>query len=76
MVLYINHDKEIEDRINEELESCEMPYKLKDSNGNAFTYRYMENGFPVYRGKGGSCHILDAQGYKVVQQNYKPTINQ
>jgi hypothetical protein len=73
MKMFINHDEENENRINGELKRCNMPYKLRDREGNAFTYGYIENGFAVYRGKRGSKHIFDARGYEVVQQYCKLT---
>lgn len=73
MRMFINHDEENENRINGELKGCNMPYKLRDSEGNTFTYGYIENGFPVYRGQGGSKHIFDTQGYEIIQQDCKLT---
>lgn len=44
------NDKRIEERINREIDSCEMAYKIKDREGNQFVFAGIENGFPVYRG--------------------------
>lgn len=66
--MYKDNSKEIEARINKELESCGMPYKMKDVEGNVFTYSGLENGYPVYRTRGGSCHQFSTQGFEIIQQ--------
>jgi hypothetical protein len=63
-----NKDKEIEARINKEIDSCKMAYKIKDSEGNIFVFGCLQNGFPLYRGIGGSKHIFDLQGYEIIQK--------
>lgn len=73
MRTFINHDQENENRINGELKACNMPYKLRDREGNTFIYGYIENGYPVYRGQGGSKHIFNTQGYEILQQDCKLT---
>lgn len=62
------NDKRIEERINREIDSCEMAYKIKDREGNQFVFAGIENGFPVYRGIGGSTHIFDLIGYEVLEK--------
>lgn len=66
--MYKNNDKEIESRINKEIDSCNMAYKIKDYEGNTFVFGGIENGFPWYRGNGGSKHIFDLQGYEVIEK--------
>jgi len=63
-----NNDKEIETKINKEIGSCEMAYKIMDEDGNTFFFSGLENGFPAYRTMGGSKHIFDLQGYEVIQK--------
>lgn len=47
-----------------------MPYKVKDKEGNIFVFGYYSNGYPVYRGIGGSKHIFDTeiQYYEILEQ--------
>lgn len=69
MVLYMfNNDKEIENRINKEIDTCGMAYKIKDRDGNKFVFAGLENGFPVYRSRGGQSHIFDLRGYEVIEK--------
>lgn len=70
------NDKKIEERINREIDSCGMAYKIKDSEGNLFVFAGLAGGgFPLYRGKGGQKHIFDLVGYGVIEKycilNYK-----
>ena len=69
--MYKNNDFEIETRINKEIDNCNMAYKIKDTEGNVFVYGYMENGYPVYRTSGGSKHIFDLTGFKVIEKHIK-----
>lgn len=69
--MYKNNDKEIETRINKEIDSCKMAYKIKDSDGNMFCFGGIENGFPWYRGIRGSKHIFDLCGYTVIAHHCK-----
>ena len=69
--MYKNNDKEIETRINKEIDSFNMAYKIKDKEGNMFVYGYIENGFPVYRTSSGSKHIFDLIGYEVIEKHLK-----
>lgn len=66
--MYKNNNKEIEARINKEIDSCGMAYKIKDREGNTFVFGGLENGFPWYRGNGGSCHIFDLKGFEVIEK--------
>ena len=52
-MMYINNDKEIEERINKEIASCGLAYKLKDKDGNIFVFAGIEGGFPNYRTRSG-----------------------
>jgi hypothetical protein len=65
------NDKRVEERINKEIDSCKMAYKIKDSEGNTFCFGGIENGFPWYRGIGGSKHIFKLNGYEVVEKYIK-----
>ena len=56
------------DRINSEILKNKTAYKVSDSEGNIFVYGYLENGYPVFRGMGGSKHIFDLNGYTVLEQ--------
>lgn len=67
--MYINRDKEIEARINNEIDSCKTAYKVSDSEGNIFVFGGIENGHPWFRGRRGSKHIFSLTGYKVIQQH-------
>jgi hypothetical protein len=55
-------------RINAELDSVKMAYRVKDVDGNTFAYGGLEDGFPWYRSVGGSKHIYGMTGYEVIQQ--------
>ncbi|WP_240416558.1 hypothetical protein [Paenibacillus periandrae] len=66
--MYKNNDKEIETRINKEINSCGMAYKIADCEGNIFVFAGLENGFPLYRGNRGSKHIFQLQGYEVIEK--------
>ena len=70
-MMYINNDKEIEERINREIDKCGLAYKLKDKDGNIFVFAGLENGFPVYRTNGGRTHIFDLTGYEVIEKYFK-----
>lgn len=65
------NDLRNEQRINNEIDSCGMAYKIKDKEGNQFVYAGMENGFPVYRTIGGRTHIFSLVGYEVVEKYIK-----
>lgn len=63
------NDKEVEKRINREIDSCGMAYKIKDSEGNQFVFAGLASGgFPLYRGRGGQKHIFDLIGYEVIEK--------
>ena len=62
------NEKENEKRINKEIDSCGMAYKIKDREGNQFVFAGLENGFPVYRCRGGKTHIFDLVGYEVIEK--------
>lgn len=64
--MYID-DKEVEIRMNREMDRHNMAYKIEDKEGNIFVYSCIENGHPVYRCNGGSKHIFDLFGYKIIQ---------
>lgn len=69
--MYKNNDKEIEARINKEIDKHSMAYKIRDSEGNIFVFGGIENGFPWYRGSGSSKHIFDLLGYEVIEKYCK-----
>jgi hypothetical protein len=49
----------------------EMPYKIKDAEGNIFVFKGYESGFPVYRTIRG-CKVIfenDIQYYEIIEQN-------
>ncbi len=71
MRMYKNNDKEIEARINKEIDMHNMAYKIKDREGNMFVFGGIENGFPWYRGLGGSKHIFQLDGYEVLEKYCK-----
>ena len=71
MRMYKNRDKEIEARINSEIDACKMAYKIKDSENNIFVFGGIENDCPWYRGRGGSKHIFDLRGYLTLEQYCK-----
>lgn len=62
------NEKENEKRINKEIDGCGMAYKIKDREGNQFVFAGLENGFPVYRCRGGRKHIFDLIGYEVIEK--------
>ena len=63
------NDKRIEERINREIDSCGMAYKIKDREGNQFVFAGLASGgFPLYRGKGGQTHIFDLIGYEIIEK--------
>jgi len=68
MRMYKNRDKEIEARINKEIDSCKMAYKIRDLEGNIFVFGGIENGFSWYRGIGGSKHITDLRGFEIMEK--------
>lgn len=63
-----NNDREIENRINKEIDKCKMAYKLEDNDGNTFVFGGIENGHPWYRCRGGSKHIFELTGYKILEK--------
>lgn len=65
------NNKKIEERINEEIDSCKMAYKIKDTEDNVFCFGGIENGCPWYRGIGGSTLIFDLAGYEIIEQYCK-----
>lgn len=65
------NEKRIEERINKEIDSCKMAYKIKDTEGNTFVFARIENGFPVFRTIGGSTHIFNLNGYEIVEKYIK-----
>lgn len=61
------------ERINREIDCCNMAYKIKDREGNVFVFTELTNGnFPLYRCIGGQTHIFDLIGYEVIEKYYKP----
>ena len=63
------NDRRIEERINKEIDSCGMAYKIKDREGNQFVFAgFASGGFPVYRGNRGQKHIFDLIGYEVIEK--------
>ena len=63
------NNKKVEERINREIDSCGMAYKIKDSEGNQFVFAVLaRGGFPLYRGAGGQKHIFALTGYEVVEK--------
>lgn len=36
-----------------------VPYKIKNSSGDVYTFARYENGFPLYRCAGGLTHIFE-----------------
>jgi len=65
------NDKRIAERMNSEIDSFKMAYKIKDSEGNVFCFSRIENGYPLYRGLGGSKHVFDLLGYETIEQHTK-----
>lgn len=47
-----------------------VPYKIKNSYGNIYTFANFENGLPLYRSAGGLTHISenDIKRYTVIAQ--------
>lgn len=66
--MYKNNDKQIEERINNELKKHNMAYKIKDREGNIFVYGGIESNIPWYRGMRGSKHIDSLIGFEIIQQ--------
>lgn len=66
--MYKNNNKEVETRINKEINKHNIAYKIEDKEGNIFVFAGLENGFPSYRGNRGSKHIFDLHGYKVIEK--------
>lgn len=64
-------DKEIEERINREIDHSQMAYRIKDSEGNVFVFKGIENGIPLYRTNGGTTHVMDLIGYEVLEKYCK-----
>lgn len=60
--------EELKKRINKKNDSCGMAYKIKDIEGNQFVSAGIENGFPLYRGRGGQKHIFDLVGYEIIEK--------
>jgi hypothetical protein len=67
-IYQLKKDKARVEQVNQELEFSKMAYKVKDSDGNIFVYAGLENGFPTYRGQGGSKCVFDMTGLTVIQQ--------
>lgn len=67
---YINHDKETEERINKEIDTCGMAYKIRDKEGNVFIFS-SGGEFPEYRTHGGRTCILTLHGYEVLEKYCK-----
>lgn len=65
-----DHDKEIENRINKEIDACNMAYKIKDTDGNIFVFA-CGGEFPEYRTIGGGKCISDLVGYEVIEKYCK-----
>lgn len=53
---------------NKLIDKINMAYKIEDSEGNTFVFAGLESGFPVYRGIGGSKHIFQLNGMKILEQ--------
>jgi len=64
----MTRDEKIEERINNEIDNCEMAYKIQDRENNVFVFSRIENDCPLYRGMGGSKHIFDLRGYEVLEK--------
>ena len=63
------NDRRIEERINKEIHSCGMAYKIKDSKGNVFVFVELIRGvIPLYIGKGGRKHIFNLIGYEIIEK--------
>lgn len=69
--MYKNNDREVENRINKEIDSVNMAYKIEDREGNRFVFGGIENNIAWYRASGGAKHIDDLQGYKVIEKYCK-----
>lgn len=70
-MMYTRNDNEIEERINKEIDSCGLAYKLTDREGNIFIFAGIEGGFPNYRTRGGRVVITDLVGYDIVEKYCK-----
>jgi len=66
--MYKNNDKEIEARINGEIDRFEIAYKIQDEEGNVFVYAGYENNIPIYRTEGGRKHISELTGYQILNK--------
>lgn len=70
-MMYLNNDKEIEEKTNKEIDQCGLAYKIKDKDNNIFVFAGFESGFPIYRTKSGRKHIFDLVGYEVIEKYCK-----
>lgn len=51
------------------IDRFKMAYEVMDSEGNKFVWAGVaEGGFPLYRGRGGSKHIFNLNGYTIIRQ--------
>lgn len=51
------------------IDKYKLAYKVKDSEGNTFTWGGVATGgFPWYRGRSGSKHIFNLNGLTIIQQ--------
>lgn len=66
----VEEQKQIKE-VEEEKEDNKLPYKIKDTEGNIFVFRYYENGHPIYSCCGNSKHIFenDIPKYTVIEKN-------
>lgn len=65
-------ERQTEERINNEIDSCGLAYKVKDTEGNIFVFGGIATGgFPWYRGRGGSKHIFNLLGYEIIEKHIK-----
>lgn len=63
------NDKKLMKRINSEIDSCGMAYKIKDSEGNKYVFVELIRGvIPLYIGKGGRKHIFNLIGYEIIEK--------
>lgn len=63
------NDKKLMKRINSEIDSCGMAYKIKDSEGNIFVFVELIRGvIPLYIGKRGRKHIFNLIGYEIIEK--------
>lgn len=70
---YLKHEAENDakriERINNELDSVKMAYRVKDTEDNTFTYQGLATGgFPLYRCAGGTTHLFNMNGLTIIQQ--------